>query len=281
MIKVEKISKQYGDINAVNNISLEIKSGEIIGFLGPNGAGKSTLMKIITNQILPTSGLVTIYGTNVIEYKELYHKIGIVFELPNLYVKSSIYNNLILFSKIYKLSESRVNEVMELLQLTERKNTKVETLSKGWRQRVLIARALLHNPEILILDEPTSGLDPNTMTLIHTIIKKLNKNGVTIIITTHNMHEADILCDRVAIIDSGSVKEIGEPTFLKLKYHNNLLKIEYFDTNNKIKTEICENNQDTRNKIQELIENDKMITIEKNDFSLGNVFQKVTGGDLS
>ncbi len=280
MIEINNLSKNYGDLKAVNKISLKINKTEIFGFLGPNGSGKTTLMNMITNQINPTSGSAMINGNDVVSYKDLYNKIGIVFELPNLYMKQTIKNNLVLFSKIYNLPYSRVEEVMELLQLTERKSDKIDSLSKGWKQRVLIARALLHSPELLILDEPTSGLDPNTTSLLHGIIKKLNDDGVTILITTHNMNEADILCNRVAIIDSGEIKEIGEPCELKIKYQSNKLELKYFD-NNEVFVKNCDNNLVTQKEIVDLLEADKLISVKKSDFSLGDVFYKVTGGELS
>lgn len=280
MIKTNSLCKTYGNKEVVHNISLEVNKSEIFGFLGPNGAGKTTLMKMITNQVNSSSGNAFINGIDVTAYNELYYKIGIVFELPNLYMKKSIKQNLLLFAQIYSLHKSRVDEVIKLMQLSERQNDKVDKLSKGWKQRVLIARALLHSPDILILDEPTSGLDPNTTNLLHNIILDLNSKGVTVLITTHNMDEADLLCDRVAFIDAGEIKEIGNPTDLKIKYQDNEIEIKYYEKNN-IKVEVLYNNFDTRKRVDELLESNKLISVKRKNFSLGEVFSKVTGGELS
>ncbi|WP_051652492.1 ABC transporter ATP-binding protein/permease [Clostridium algidicarnis] len=189
MIEIKQVSKTFADKKVINNITFKVNEGDIFGFLGPNGAGKTTTIKMIIGLLEPTSGEIFINGKHNVKNKnDIYSDIGVVFELPNLYMKATIQKNLEMFSKIYQLPSSRVDEVMEDLQLIDKKNMKVEKLSKGWKQRVLIARALLHKPKVLILDEPTSGLDPNTVTLIRDYIKKLNSEGTTIIISTQAMN---------------------------------------------------------------------------------------------
>ncbi len=281
MIKINQLTKKYGDKEVVKNLSFEIQKGDIFGFLGPNGAGKTTTIKIITDQLNATSGYVSIDGVDVRDKKELYEDIGIVFELPNLYMKETIKKNLMLFAKIYGLPSSRVQEVMSDLQLTSQQDKKVEKLSKGWKQRVLIARALLHNPTVLILDEPTSGLDPNTATLLHKYIQDLNQKGITIIITTHDMKEADSLCNRIGIIDKGEMKAIGSPHELKERYKKGDVKISYLEQGEIIEKRMKMSEKESKEFLIQLIERNQLLHFDQRPISLADVFSEVTGGELS
>ncbi len=281
MIEICNLNRNYGNKKVVKDLSFTIHQGDVFGFLGPNGAGKTTTIKIMTGQLEATSGEIKIDGVEVRKKDNLYQEIGLVFELPNLYMKSTIKKNLDLFAKIYQIPESRVDEVMEDLQLTDRKNQKVEKLSKGWKQRVLIARALLHQPKILILDEPTSGLDPNTATLLHEYIKKLNQKGITIVITTHDMKEADALCNRIGIIDQGEMKAIGSPRELKEKYQKGDAKINYLQGNELIEKRVSMEDDKVREWIAELIMKNQLLHFDQRPISLADVFSEVTGGELS
>ncbi len=281
MIEISKLTKKYGEKEVVKNISFTVSQGDVFGFLGPNGAGKTTTIKMMTGQLEPTSGMLKIGGEEVREKKELYREIGIVFELPNLYMKATIKDNLTLFGKIYDLPRQRVNEVMEDLQLLDKKDMNVEKLSKGWKQRVLIARALLHRPKVLILDEPTSGLDPNTTTLLHNYIKKLNEEGMTIIITTHDMKEADLLCNRIGIINQGEMSVIGSPEELKEKYQDREIQVQYKEGNQIITARMPSKDEQTKENILNLMKEDRLIYYSQRSISLGDVFSKVTGGKLS
>lgn len=282
MIEVNQVSKRFGNKLIVNNITFKVSEGDIFGFLGPNGAGKTTTIKMIIGLLEPTSGDIIVNGKqNVKNKNNIYNDIGIVFELPNLYMKATIQKNLEIFSKIYQLPSERVIEVMEDLQLVDKKDMKIEKLSKGWKQRVLIARALLHKPKVLILDEPTSGLDPNTVTLIRDYIKKLNEDGTTIIISTHDMNEADELCNRLGIIDNGEFKAIGSPNELKAIYQKKTIKIEY-EENDSIKTKYLDiNDEKTKEIISKLNDDGRLISLNRHVVSLADVFYELTGGQLS
>lgn len=219
MIEMKGLTKYFGKKLAVDSLTYSIEQGEVFGLLGPNGAGKTTTIRMMIGLLKPNTGEIYIDGDNVWENRRKVHeKIGVVFELPNLYMKSSIKKNLKMFGDIYGLDKYRIYEVMEELQLLDKANTKVEKLSKGWKQRVIIARAVLHQPKVLFLDEPTSGLDPNTQELIRKYIRRLNENGTTIIITTHDMKEATKLCTSVGFIYNGRLVEAGEPEALMNKY---------------------------------------------------------------
>jgi ABC-2 type transport system ATP-binding protein len=206
---VSNLSKQYGQQLAVNNISFSIQNGEIVGFLGPNGAGKSTTMKIATSYLPPTHGTVTVNGLDVVEQPMAIKKIiGYLPEHNPLYLDMYVHEYLTFVCGVYKIgkmeAKRRVVEMIELCGLTKEQNKRIESLSKGYRQRVGLAQALIHNPEVLILDEPTSGLDPNQILEIRKLIKEISRNK-TVILSTHIMQEVQALCNRVIVINQGKI----------------------------------------------------------------------------
>jgi len=207
-IIASNISKLYGTQKALDNVSFEIKSGEIVGFLGPNGAGKSTMMKILTCFIPPTSGEASVCGYNILEQSlEVRGKVGYLPENNPLYLDMYIREYLEFVAGLYKLgkgSKKRIEEMIELTGLKDEINKKIGALSKGFRQRVGLAQALIHNPEVLILDEPTSGLDPNQIIEIRNLILEIGKQK-TIMLSTHIMQEVEAICDRVIIINKGII----------------------------------------------------------------------------
>lgn len=203
MIKVYNLHKSYGSKQAVRGISFEVDEGEIFGFLGPNGAGKSTTIKMLTGQLMPTAGQVQVMGFSIPKDRQaLVRRIGVTPENANLYERLTAMENLDLFCRLYGVPTSRGRELLRRVNLLEAANTQVKKLSKGMRQRVLLIRALLHSPALLFLDEPTSGLDPASAADIHDVLRELNAAGTTIFLTTHNMAEADNLCDRVAFLNT-------------------------------------------------------------------------------
>lgn len=206
-IKIQNVTKLYGKQKALDNVSFEIKSGEVIGFLGPNGAGKSTLMKIITGFIPPTEGDVFLNDLNVMEKSMEVRKIlGYLPEQNPLYQDMYIVEFLNFIAGIYKIKNrvSRIEEVIELTGLEPEISKKIGALSKGYKQRVGLAQAILHDPEILILDEPTSGLDPNQIIEIRNLIQNLGKKK-TVMLSTHIMQEVEAICDRIVIINKGII----------------------------------------------------------------------------
>ncbi len=206
IVEVSEVTKYYKSNLAVNNVSFKIRAGIIFGLLGTNGAGKTTTIKLLTGQLLPSKGKIKVCGLNPsTQEKKLAAKIGVVTEQVSLYLDMSVENNLLFFAKLYQVKPERVQEVMEQLGLAEYRKTKIKALSKGYKQRVLIGRAILHDPELIFMDEPTSGLDPNIALEIREMIVTLKEIGKTIILTTHDMNEAEELCDEVLIINRGSV----------------------------------------------------------------------------
>ncbi|OXB05900.1 gliding motility-associated ABC transporter ATP-binding subunit GldA [Flavobacterium pectinovorum] len=204
-IEVNNISKSYGTQKALNEISFKIEKGEIVGFLGPNGAGKSTLMKILTTYLLADSGSALVNGHDVMtNTKAVQLSIGYLPEHNPLYLDLYIREYLAFNADVYHVAKSRIEEVIQLTGLTPESHKKISQLSKGYRQRVGLANALLHNPDVLILDEPTTGLDPNQLMEIRNVIKNVGKDK-TVFLSTHIMQEVEAICDRVIIIDKGQI----------------------------------------------------------------------------
>nr|WP_315159141.1 gliding motility-associated ABC transporter ATP-binding subunit GldA [uncultured Flavobacterium sp.] len=204
-IEVTNLSKNYGAQKALDSITFSVKKGEIVGFLGPNGAGKSTLMKILTTYLAADEGEALVNDKNVIsDTKEVQKIIGYLPEHNPLYLDLYVREYLAFNADLYKVPSSRIQEVIELTGLTPESHKKIGQLSKGYRQRVGLANALLHNPEVLILDEPTTGLDPNQLVEIRNVIKNVGKDK-TVFLSTHIMQEVEAICDRVIIIDKGKI----------------------------------------------------------------------------
>ena len=220
MIRVENVSKSFGSKKALHQISFEIKEGEIFGFLGPSGSGKTTMINVLTGQLAADQGNTVLLGKNSqdLTSNDL-EQIGIVSDGSGFYEKMSLYKNLLIYAKLYGLKSDRVNQVLQQVGLADAKDVIAEKLSTGMKQRMFLARALLNAPKILFLDEPTSGLDPTTSKMIHTLLQELKQAGTTIFLTTHDMHEATLLCDRLSLLNKGNLIEYGSPQDIIQKYH--------------------------------------------------------------
>lgn len=219
-VRTENLTKFYGKLCAVDHISFDVEKGEIFGFLGPNGAGKTTTARMLTGISIPTEGTAEIMGYDIqrhaVEAKAL---MGIVPDISNVYNDLSAWDNLTFTGKLYSMPktdrESRARELLELFDLHDRRDEKVETYSRGMKRRICIAMALINRSSILFLDEPTSGLDVQSVLVIRKMIRQLNEDGLTIFLTTHNMEEASQMCDRVAILTRGKIVAIDSPEKLK------------------------------------------------------------------
>lgn len=221
MIQVKNLSKKFGDITAVNDITFEVKTGEIFGFLGPNGAGKSTTIKILTTLLSPTEGQVTLNGHDPEKDPDAVRRcFGIVFQDHSLDDELTAYENMDLHGVLYDVPTSirkqRIDDLLRFVDLFDRKNDLVKEYSGGMKRRLEIARGLLHHPKIIFLDEPTLGLDPQTRNHMWTYLKKLNKEeGTTVFFTTHYMEEAEKNAQRISVIDHGKIIASGSPNELK------------------------------------------------------------------
>jgi len=293
MISISSLSKYFGKIHALDNLNLEIKKGELLGIIGPNGAGKTTAIRIICGILKPDSGDVIVGGYSVLSDPiKVKSMIGYLPEEPNLYERFKARDLLKYFGELYgvpkdKLNE-RISELLELVGMEKRADHRINTFSKGLRQRIGIARALIHDPQIIIFDEPTMGLDPATSLAIRGFIEDL-KGEKTIVLCTHYMDEADALCDRVAILNSGKIRDMGTPEYLKAKIHGDIIlkiKIKHPDIDfNKIHSvssvenvnlkgetlSISLNSKDEISDIAALIGNN-LISINTKEPSLEDVF---------
>lgn len=235
IIEVKNLVKDYGDNLAVNNINFSVKKGEFFGFLGPNGAGKSTTINILCTILGRTSGEVLIGGKDVyLEQDAVRKDIGIIFQEKTLDENLTARENLMIHARLYgvekKIIEQRINEVLEIVELLDRKKDYVKTFSGGMKRRLEIARGLIHYPKVLFLDEPTTGLDPQTRAHIwEYLIKLKNQHNMTIFLTTHYMDEAEI-CDNIAIMDSGKIVAYGSPMKLKEDLAENVIKFKSTDS---------------------------------------------------
>ena len=224
-IKVKDLTKKFNGFTAVDKISFMVKSGELFGLLGPNGAGKTTTIRMLTGIFKPTDGIALVGGYDIqkkpLEAKQL---MGIVPEMANAYMDLSALRNLLLMGELYGIGKKerveKAENLLKLFGLYERRNNKVKTFSKGMKQRIIVAMGLMNDPKILFLDEPTAGLDVESVRLIRRLIKEFNSRDITIILTTHNIEEANQLCDRVAIMNHGRIVAIDSPEKLKSTFQS-------------------------------------------------------------
>lgn len=221
-LEVINLTKYYGEILAVDHVSYQVKKGELFGFLGPNAAGKTTTIRMLTGVIKPDGGVASVFGYDILgEGIQARQLMGIVPEMANAYVDLSAWDNLALVGELYgipkKEREERSNKLLKRFGIYERREQFVKGFSKGMKQKLLLCMALINNPQILFLDEPTSGLDVESQRLIRKMIREYNKDGVTVFLTTHNMEEANQLCDRIAIINNGKIAAIDSPEKLRLR----------------------------------------------------------------
>jgi fluoroquinolone transport system ATP-binding protein len=284
MIRVTNLTFRYnsGSPDAVKNISFQIDKGEIFGFLGPSGAGKSTAQKILTGQLKTYSGSVIIAENEIKDAeRSLYNRIGVAFEFPNLYEKLTAKENLKLFGSFYSRRLIDPDLLLKMVNLYEDRDTLVGSFSKGMKMRLNFARSIMHSPDLLFLDEPTSGLDPVNARMVKDIIRSLKDQGTTIFLTTHNMHDAETLCDRLALIDNGALVVSGSPSDLKLQFGIKQLKVILKQEN--IRKEIAFSLDGLGNNISflEAIKSGNIETMHTCEASLEDIFVLVTGHNLT
>ncbi len=281
LIEVFDLKKRYGDKEALKGISFAIEEGEIFGFLGPNGAGKTTTIRILAGQLRSTGGEARILGMDVFKgMSEIQPRMGVVPEKANLYERLSVKENLEFFCRLYGCPLGCAVEFLRLVKLEEEWKTQIKKLSKGMKQRVLLARALLHRPDVLFLDEPTAGLDPASASNIHALLKQLNTEGMTIFLTTHNMEEVDKLCQRVAFLDSGLIAAMGLTSDLKLQ-HTSKEALVLVRTEGRIEEKaIPLEGEESARLVAGWIAGGNLESIHSCEPTLADIFVRVTGRDL-
>ncbi|MEN4041748.1 MAG: ABC transporter ATP-binding protein [Anaerolineaceae bacterium] len=282
-IIAEGLTYTYGDLVAVDHIDFTVEQGEIIGFLGPNGAGKSTTVKMLTGQIKPKAGRGTVIGFDVARQpKQLQARAGVCFENTNLYEELSGLENLKLFARLFGIRDFNGQALLSRVGLGARGADMVSSYSKGMKQRLMVARALLNQPDVLFLDEPTNGLDPVSSESIRNIILEERKRGATIFLTTHDMMEADKLSDRVAFINQGKIAAIDAPINLKQRYGKRSIKAKVAAPGGQLEDrEILLDSDDTAEKVNHLLLNEKVITLHSDEATLEDIFIQITGRGLA
>ena len=274
IIKIKNLKKNFGDKTVLNDINFTINENEIFGLLGPSGAGKTTIINILTGQIKKTEGETTVFGINSDNLTDdIYSSIGMVLDVSGFFVRLTCYQNLTIFADIYNIDKKEIPEVLAKVNLANEAKTKAFKLSKGMRQRLDIARAILHKPKLLFLDEPTSGLDPANALEIHKLILSLREQGTTVFLTTHKMDEAMKLCDNIALLNNGVIMEYGAPDVVCRKY-NSMNTITIILTDGKKVT--LPNNSESADIIAGYIKNGQMEAIHSSEPDLEEVFLSVT-----
>ncbi len=281
-ISVKDLSFSYGDNLAVDSISFDVGQGEVMGFLGPNGAGKSTTVKMLTGQLKPKSGTATLLGMDIAqETKAVQAQIGVAFEHANLYEDMSAIENLELFAKLYKVKQFDALALLEKVGLTGREKDHVVSYSKGMKQRLMLARAMVSNPKILFLDEPTDGLDPVSTKTIHALIRDATEQGTTVFLTTHNMLEADTLSNQVAFINKGKIVALDAPSRLKQRFGKRALKVEIEQANGTVDVRhVTLDSDQTAQSVFDLFKHERVLTVHSEEATLEDIFIDITGRGL-
>lgn len=276
IIEIQNFTKKYNSFTAVNDINLSVKRGSIFGLLGPNGAGKTTTIKAMTGRLRLTNGNIFVLDLDVKKnMKEVHQKIGVVSEAQNLYEHLTVYENIDFFRQLYNIDKNKTDQIIEILSLTDKRKEKISNLSKGLKQRVLLARSILHSPELLFLDEPTSGLDPSSSRSVHKFIRTIRDNGTTVFLTTHYMEEADLLCDEIAFINKGKIVAVDTPKSFKSKFGKNDIEISYRD-NNQEKTAIYSlKESDVFSKIAQIHGQHQILSVHSKEATMKDVFFNV------
>lgn len=295
VLSMEGVDIAFSGKKALENLSFSVREGEIFGFLGPSGAGKTTTIKLLTRQLRADAGDIRLFGEDIQAQKQsVFDQIGVLTDNSGLYERLSVYDNLLLFAKLHKLPATVVEEALEQVGLgkdadlgpeapqnggkkRQIRDQAAKTLSRGMKQRLMLARAVLNKPRLLFLDEPTAALDPGTSQQIHKLLQALNKGGTTIFLTTHNMEEADKLCHRVAFLNHGHIVACDNPEALKLSHARNVLvarlKSGAVHTVSKDAAGLST--------LLPLVESDPLVTLHSQEPNLEDIFLQMTGRDLA
>ncbi|MBD5492624.1 MAG: ABC transporter ATP-binding protein [Lachnospiraceae bacterium] len=277
-IMAKNLSVKFAGKQVLREITFGIQEGEIWGLLGPSGAGKTTLVKILTGQLKQDGGNAVLLGKDTRELSASEHgQIGIMMDNFGLYDRLSVYNNLSFYADIYQVSHDKIADILKSIDLYDARNTAVIKLSKGMKNRLSLARALMNHPKILFLDEPTSGLDPAATREIHAILREEKKKGTTIFLTTHNMFEAESLCDHIALLSEGNIIEYGAPAEICRKY-NHLNKLQVTLKGGEMI--LMENDGTSALQIKEYLEKEWIQAIHSTEPTLESVFLELTGKGL-
>ena len=271
-IEASQLSKNYRQVQALKNLSFKIKKGECAGLLGPNGAGKSTTVQILLGCLKPSSGSASLFGINPTQRPKDVHAItGYLPDHPSLYEDLTVYQNIDLFRQIYRQDAAQTKKAIKKLDLEEKSHTKAKHLSKGLLQRLLIARSIVHTPQILIMDEPTVALDPSSTDFIRQILAELKSKGVTLLLCTHLMSLAEKLCDHIILLNKGEKAEDGSLNALKKKYGSAQLEVK-FQEGGEIKTLFLPLNENGAKELEAIRKTKSILSVNDSLASLDEIF---------
>lgn len=280
-IEVHDLHVSYGDLHAVRGIDFAVAPGEILGFLGPNGAGKSTTLKVLTGLLAPRSGAARVLGMDVTAQRAAVQaRIGVCFEEKNLYTDMSALENLRFHARLFGIRSANAAELLRQVGLADRAKDRVETFSKGMRQRLMMARALVNKPDVLFLDEPTDGLDPVSSQAVRAIIRREAARGAAVLLTTHDMAEADELSDRVAFINEGELYAVDSPEKLKLAHGERRVRIRHRDGDGVREQHVPLADPDAGERLRAAVAAPDLLTIHTEEATLEAIFVKMTGRGL-
>ncbi|MDH4308165.1 MAG: ABC transporter ATP-binding protein [Acidimicrobiia bacterium] len=278
---VEELRHSYGAVEALKGISFEIRQGEILGFLGPNGAGKSTTIKILTGQLAPNGGRGSVLGFDVsADDPRLQAQIGVCFEEKNLYEAMTGAENLAFFGRLFGIRRLDSAALLSRVGLADRADDRVKTYSKGMRQRLMMARALVNAPQVLFLDEPTAGLDPVSSDSVRRLIREEADRGAAVLLTTHDMAEADELSDRVAFLNDGELYAVDTPENLKLEHGRRAVRVRVRRGAEVTEESIPLDDPDASRRLADLVSAGQVVTIHTEEASLSSIFIEMTGREL-
>ena len=281
MLKIKDLNVFFGGIHALKGISFDVPIGKVITLIGANGAGKSTTQKVLNGLLKGFSGSVHINGTDLSSMeRSFYEKIGVAFEFPNLYLKLTALENLQLFASFFKSKTRDPDELLQMVHLEGDRDTRVEAFSKGMKMRLSFIRALLNRPELIFLDEPTAGLDPGNARIMKDIILDLQKQGVTIFLTTHHMDDAGELCNRLAFMVEGTLPVIDSTKDLRLRHGKKTVRLEYMADGEYCSKDFPLDHLGSNPSFSEILQNNEIQTIHTQEASLEDIFIKITGKQL-
>ena len=277
VLSMEDVSLSFGEKRVLDGLSFSVARGECFGFLGPSGAGKTTTIKLLTRQLVKDAGRIVLFGRPIENASDAdCERIGILSDTSALYERLSIEDNLRLYAKIRGRGEGDIPRLLERMNLSADRKTLVKNCSKGMRQRAALLAALIHSPELLFLDEPTSGLDPAARAEVHRMLAELKSAGTTVFLTTHDMAEADAVCDRIAILDAGRIVAEGEPESLKLRFARNRVVV---TTRTRGVVEATKD-ASAADGLRELFAAGEVLSIHSDEPNLEEVFLELTGREF-
>jgi ABC-2 type transport system ATP-binding protein len=278
VIRLDKLRVQYGTFVAVDGLDLELMRGELFGLLGPNGAGKSTTVRVLIGQLRPTSGNVSVGGHDVVrDWRTIKPLFGYMPDRDNHFDEFTGRRNLLFFAGLYNVPPARIDECLKLVELEEAADVLVRGYSMGMRKKLLLARALLHKPQIMYLDEPTANLDVHSSAIVHRLLRQHIKEGGTALLTTHNMQEVEAICDRVAILNRGKLIALDTPLALKQRHTERKLDVEL---NNGEKLVFDLDNPEHRRRIADLTQAGSIGSMHTREFDFHSTFLKLTGNEF-